>query len=97
MRRRRRAAGNRLGTVPVALFRERFLALGLRPYELADRLDWRDYRGKLDSGRVTRAVGLRPYRASGRDRRWICQERVGLGMAAQLCRALELDPYEVGI
>jgi hypothetical protein len=87
------------GTVPVQPFQEAFLGSGLTPTEVALRLGWtrvnRDKRYP-DGDRVKKALGLRPYQV-GRGRGAKLKERLHEDTALEFCRALRLDPWEVGI
>lgn len=77
---------------PVAPFRD--AAEGRSTQQIALRLGWFD-RGAPDIQRVLRVLGLRPYPMRGGG--WCVREHVTLDMAARLCEAMELDPWEVGL
>lgn len=81
------------GRVPVEPFREAFERSDMSATEVALRAGWTS-RGRPEGGRVTRHLGLRPYRC--RDR-WLLVELLAPPTAERLCRALDLDPVDVGL
>lgn len=90
----------RRGEVPIAPFRDRFVALvnrgELSAQEVARRLGW-SYNGTgLDTGRVQRAFGLKPYTTHGTNHPRY-QVTVTYEMAVQLAEVLEMDPMDAGI
>lgn len=84
-------------TIPVEVFRDRFLKLqardGLTYGQLARRLDYFE-RGRPDINRARRDIGLGLCHYRGRGH---FKQVVSYDMAVRLCRALDLDPFECGI
>jgi hypothetical protein len=83
------------GTVPNELLRERFLASGMTPSEVAIAAGW-ESRGRPDSSRVAVALGLRPSTGGRGFHRGICK-KLEEDTALELGRALGLDPFEIGL
>lgn len=99
--------------VPLAPFQERFRQMEASPPEgngrtqpkdaatrIADRLEWRDRNGHLDSPRVRRVLGLRPdagYVSHGKRYPPKLRESVTYDIALRLCEAMDLAPYECGL
>jgi hypothetical protein len=95
--------------VPLAPLQEAFAQSGLSATALATRLGWmRDKCGKLrvdgtygpsrtigDNRQVMRKLGLRDH-VSG-DRRRFRATTIEYGDALAVCRALNLDPVDVGL
>lgn len=94
------------GEVSVAPLREAFLRMepGLRkrsngpgPWDagtlVAERLGWYDQCRRLDSARVRRVLGLRPY-PMGHGRGSRIRQEVTYDMAVRLCEAMDLDPVD---
>jgi hypothetical protein len=94
----------RAGRAPVdpAPLREAFLRSGISANEVARRLGWmRPAWGKYrspqpDQGRLTRALGLRPYNPGhGYPQRF--RSGIKHETAEQIARAINVDPWEVGL
>jgi hypothetical protein len=64
--------------------------------DIAQRLGWVSRNGYGDSTRVQRALGVMPE-SNGRSRQPRFREHMRYDMAAKLCRALGMDPVDVGI
>ena len=91
-----------LATVDNAPFRERFLELtsnGTSMSTVCRRMGWlrRDGKnwGSPDTRRLKKTLGLVPYNLKGKQGH--VQRRITLDIAARLCEALELDPWEAGL
>lgn len=83
-------------TVPTAPFRERYYKLHQRGEinsdVVAERLEWYDSKGKPEGSRVLRSLGI------AKDKRGLKEsKRLDYRNAVRFCRALDLDPFEVGI
>lgn len=88
--------------VPNEPFRKRFIRLqeveDLSLAEVAVRIGWinppnkKNPEGVADTTRVARLLGLKGQGKNGEARQRISHEN-----AEKLCRALHLDPFEVGI
>jgi hypothetical protein len=96
-------ASRRAATIPVARFREAFEAEAVPVATVARRLGWLEPRGRPDSKRVSRTLGLIAYtlgpsKPTGPSRKG---PRVGEFVtpetAEALCEALNVDPREVGL
>jgi hypothetical protein len=82
--------------IPLAPFQERYhqlLERGVSPSEIAYRLDF-IVAGRADTSRLNRILGLKPHRANGGYR---TSTHTTYGTAERLCRALDLDPVDVGV
>jgi len=81
--------------VNVVRLRDAFLHSGLTASEVCHRLGWL-CKGDTaaDTSRLTRALGLAEHQGRGRSYR---AQRISVERAALICRALNVDPWEVGL
>lgn len=78
------------GEVPVENLQAAFRKSGITKAELARRLGWTRVVPNLK--RVNFALGFETQTATGKK-----QERVTYETALRLCRAMDADPFEVGV
>lgn len=98
-------AGRMANLVEVAPIRDAFLASGLSAYEVANALGWYEYKKKdrrypkrVDSCRVLRTLGMRKtYESKSRGGRVRYRTHVTYETAGQIARALNMDPWELGL
>jgi hypothetical protein len=101
LERTKRQAYESRAPIEVAPIRDAFLASGISGNELARRLGWfrrHSVHGRVipDQTRARRAVGVTPHNP-GHGYPPRLRERVTEDMALRLMRALDLDPWEVGL
>jgi hypothetical protein len=90
-------ASRRAATIPVARFREAFEAEAVPVATVARRLGWLEPRGRPDSKRVSRTLGLIAYTHGPSRKGPRVGEFVTPETAEALCEALNVDPREVGL
>jgi hypothetical protein len=83
------------GAVEVAPLREAFLRSDRTAADVARELGWTTRRNVADGPRVRRVLGLRPYTTRSGGKRYT--ERCDESTAVNILRALNLDPWEVGL
>lgn len=81
--------------IDLAPLREAFHASGRTLADIARTLGW-SLHGRPDSGRVSRALGIRPYNP-GRGQPNRLRAACSYEMAVRLAEAIGADPYEVGL
>lgn len=72
--------------------REAFLASRLSAREVAERCGWTYGGRQIDSSRVERSLGIKPYREG-----YEPQKRIEEENAIKIARAIGLAPYEIGL
>ncbi len=81
--------------VPVAPFREAFERSGMSASEVCRRLGWIDSRGKPESTRLLRSLGLKDHYHRDGVRR--LTQNIDYERAVRIARALDVDPVDVGV
>lgn len=80
--------------VPVAPIRKAILKSELTVGDVADALGWRDSKGRCDTQRLKRRLGITPYYERGR---WTRTKHVEYETAVAIILAAGLDPWKFGV
>jgi len=101
-----RTSAGRIALAPLQERAEQLARWGETTTIWCERIGWLDARGNADTSRFDRALGRRPTQIS---RKWVpkfgeyrtyggnVQTRVNEATALVLAKALDLDPWEIGL